>query len=249
VKNIFEGSVGNTPVSIYILNSLEDNYIYVLVWDKKAIAVDPGSADPVIKCMEDLGVHLEAILITHHHEDHIGGISALKKKYDCYVLAPESEHIPDVTEVVIPDDELITGPFVIKVIPTPGHTLDHVSYYFQDPRFLFSGDTLFSVGCGKVFEGTAKDLYCSLQRIKGLNSKTLICPGHEYTEKNLLFALSKDPQNQDLLKRQEEAKSLREKGDPTVPVTLEQELKTNPFLHAKNAQEFAKLRSEKDHFQ
>ncbi len=214
-----------------------DNYIWLLTNEerKQAAIVDPGDAAPVIAELENRGMELEAILITHHHSDHIGGIADLVKRYpNIPVYGPAQEFIPHITQAL---DETKTVHLDklnldLKVLDVPGHTAGHIAYYCdsEKEKSLFCGDTLFANGCGRVFDGTMEDLYCSLNKIAKLPVETRLYCAHEYTLDNIGFAKWVEPDNQDLIERQEQCWELLDSGRPTVPSTLEMEFRTNPFL-------------------
>ncbi|MCB1072925.1 MAG: hydroxyacylglutathione hydrolase [Chlamydiales bacterium] len=216
--------------SLYQIKILEDNYTYVLAWDHEAFVVDPGDGKPVLALIEEKGLTLRNILITHYHQDHTGGNEFLQKKTECLVIGPDDERVPGLQQTIADKEELIFGPFLIEVLSTPGHTKPHVVYFFRDLHLLFSGDLLFSGGCGRLFEGTPQEMWHSLEKILALPDDTQIYCGHEYTLKNLEFALSIEPNNEDVKRRLEEVKKLIAEGKPTIPSTLAVEKKTNPFL-------------------
>ncbi len=211
---------------LYQLRVLEDNYTYIISWDQDALVVDPGEGEPVEKLLEDEKLTLKNILITHYHADHTGGVELLKKKTECHVIGPEDERIPGLDQPVAGGEELLFGPFSIEVFSTPGHTKPHLIYYFRDLHLLFTGDLLFTGGCGRLFEGTPEEMWNSLEKVLALPDDTAIYCGHEYTVANLEFAVSVEPDNAALQKRLEEAKS----GKVLVPSTLAEEKATNPFL-------------------
>lgn len=196
------------------------------------MVVDPGDASPVITLLKEQGIQLKGILLTHHHRDHTGGVSDLLKLTKVPVYGPDS--IPLVTHPVKEGDCLFLDPIpeTLKVIEIPGHTLDHVAYVGSG--ILFCGDTLFTAGCGRVFEGTFLQMYQSLQKLASLPSETKIYCGHEYTQANLRFAKSVEPSNKDIQERIIRVDAQRAEGKPTVPAPLSLELKTNPFLRCKN---------------
>lgn len=221
-------------LEIIQLPALKDNYIYVLhepVQNKTAV-VDPAVAQPVLELLKEKGWQLDYILNTHHHADHIDGNLQLKAITSCKVITSltDAKRIPGADIAVINGDTIALGACQLSVLATPGHTLGHVCYYAPDSHALFTGDTLFSMGCGRLFEGTAADLWSSLECIKTLPSDTDIYCAHEYTEANARFALHVDPENPDLLLRYQTVSKLRAQNLPTIPVSLDVELQTNPFL-------------------
>lgn len=216
--------------------ALSDNYIWLLRRQGCSVAtvVDPGDAAPVLERLQHEGLTLGAILITHHHGDHTAGIRALQRAYpDALVFGPRREHIPGVTRPVGGGDRIsLPGlELELKVLDVPGHTAGHVAYYGEGA--LFCGDTLFTAGCGRVFDGTMAELSASLERIAALPADTLIYCAHEYTLDNLGFAQWVEPESPGLQKRLAEAQALREQGLPAVPSPLSLELATNPFLRTK----------------
>lgn len=224
---------------LYQIKTLNDNYTYLLTWDNKALIVDPGEAGPVLDLLEKEELDLVNILITHYHEDHTGGVETLMKKEGCHVIGPDDSRVPKLEQSVDEGEELLFGPFQIKVLSTPGHTKPHIVYFFPQLMILFSGDLLFAGGCGRCFEGTPQEMWNSLEKVLALPDETLIYCGHEYTIKNLEFALSLEPNNQAIQERLEKAKELQAQGKPTVPTTLAEEKETNPFLRVKS-QDFQK---------
>ncbi|KUM02601.1 hydroxyacylglutathione hydrolase [Chromobacterium sp. F49] len=213
--------------SVTPVGAFSDNYIWVLRLDDRAVAVDPGDAAPLLAFLRREKLRLEAILITHHHADHCGGLAELSRDWpDAPVYGPPG--ISGVTAAVKEGDEvpLAFGP--AEVLAVPGHTLDHLAYRIGD--HLFCGDTMFAAGCGRVFEGTPAQLLASLKKLAQLPPRTKVYPAHEYTLSNLRFALAADPLNPVLAMRQSRDQALREQGLPTLPSTIAVELASNPFL-------------------
>lgn len=217
------------------LPALTDNYIWLMHDDDgNAIVVDPGDAVVVDRALEARQLQLRAILLTHHHPDHIGGVAALRMQHAVPVYAPVDERIGEATEQVRDGDsiELALPKIRFEVIAIPGHTLSHVA--FVGAGLLFCGDTLFSLGCGRLFEGTPAQMLASLDRLSMLPAETLVCAGHEYTEANGCFACTVEPENPELQKRLHEVSALRARHLPTLPATLGRELAANPFLRVDN---------------
>ncbi len=216
------------------LPAFADNYIWCLVGDDgAAVVVDPGDAAPVLAAADD-GLRPQAILLTHHHDDHIGGVAALQARFpDIRVIAPHESRIPLATERVADGEHVQAAGRRFHVVSVPGHTLSHVAFHTDE--HLFSGDALFSLGCGRLFEGTPSQLLGSLSRLASLPSQLLLCCGHEYTVSNAVFARHVDPANVALRQRQEEALAMRRDDRPTLPVSLATEIQCNPFLRTHTA--------------
>jgi hydroxyacylglutathione hydrolase len=245
---------------------LKDNY-GVLLHDPDSGAtasIDAPEAAPVEAALKATGWKLTDILVTHHHHDHTGGIEALKRKYHCRVVAPEKEKakIPGVDETVREGDEVKVGNLTAKVIETPGHTLGHIAYWLPKDQLAFVGDTLFSIGCGRVIEGNAEMMWRSLVKLRDLPNETQVYCGHEYTAANIRFALTIEPDNPVLAAREAQVVQLIAEGEPTIPVSIGDEKLANPFLRADlpevagnlsmdgepAAQVFAEIRGRKDRF-
>ncbi|MBD8697092.1 hydroxyacylglutathione hydrolase [Stenotrophomonas sp. CFBP 13718] len=216
------------------LPAFADNYIWCLVGDDgTAVVVDPGDAGPVLAAADD-GLRPQAILLTHHHDDHIGGVAALQARFpDIRVIAPQESRIPLATERVADGEHVQAAGRMFHVVSVPGHTHSHVAFHTDE--HLFSGDALFSLGCGRLFEGTPSQLLGSLSRLASLPSQLLLCCGHEYTVSNAVFARHVDPANVALRQRQEEALAMRRDDRPTLPVSLATEIQCNPFLRTHTA--------------
>lgn len=210
--------------------ALKDNYIWLLRKDASAVVVDPGDADPVLRFLDQEGLTLSSILVTHHHNDHQGGVEKLLEHYPADVFGPAREFITGISRPLLGGETmgLPALDIEIKVIAVPGHTLGHLAYYLNG--CLFSGDTLFSGGCGRLFEGTPAQMHDSLARLSSLPDNTLVYCAHEYTEANLRFAMAVESGNRRLRNRLDEVIVARAKGLPTVPSTIAIEKSTNPFL-------------------
>ncbi|UYF98416.1 MULTISPECIES: hydroxyacylglutathione hydrolase [unclassified Halomonas] len=220
-------------MSVTPIPALSDNYIWLLRQDTSpnVCVVDPGEAAPVIELLEREGLTLATILITHHHHDHTGGIKELKKRYSPHVIGPKDSTIEGLDEVVGHGDEIRVMGRMFEVIATPGHTLDHVSYFAAGiPALLFCGDTLFCAGCGRLFEGEPAQMHASLQTLAKLPDDTLVFGGHEYTKANLTFARAADPDNKAIPNALDECEKARAMDRPTLPSTIGRELAINPYL-------------------
>lgn len=230
-------------ISVLPIPAFEDNYIWLLHNGNEAIVVDPGDANPVYLILEKMALDLKSILITHHHHDHTGGVDALLSTFpECHVYAPNGDRYPFRHQSVMDGDIIAPSMMNIyfKVFHTPGHTLDHIVYYCESEKLLFCGDTLFSAGCGRLFEGTAEQMYQSLVRLSALPDDTHVYCTHEYTQHNLRFAQMVEPKNPDLKKRIEAVEKLRLYQKPSLPTNIELERLTNPFLRC-NSQEIRHL--------
>ncbi|WED21161.1 hydroxyacylglutathione hydrolase [Vibrio sp. JC009] len=217
-------------LTIKSIPAFNDNYIWLIQNNSNGCAVvDPGDATPVINYLQENGLELEAILITHHHNDHTGGISALSRHYPNVIVAGPKESItPGVTLELSEGDQISLFDTTFQIMELPGHTNDHIGY-FGDEK-LFCGDVLFSAGCGRIFEGSAEQMYHSLMKLANLPDETQVYCAHEYTASNIIFALAVEPDNQDLLAYRDKTQQLRSQGQSTLPSTLEQEKRINPFL-------------------
>ncbi len=238
-------------VTVQPVPILSDNYAWLLRDDASgAVAiVDPADAAGVFPAIEAAG-RLDLILLTHHHPDHIAGVDEVRARYGCPVVgaAADAHRLPRLDQAVHEGDTVRFGSTEAVVIDTPGHTRGHISYFFPKGAVLLSGDTLFSVGCGKLLEGTAEEMFSSLQKLAKLPDETLVACGHEYTESNIRFALSQEPENLALHARALEVKQLRGAQRPSVPSLLAQEKAVNPFLRAASAQQLGEIRAAKDRF-
>jgi hydroxyacylglutathione hydrolase len=224
------------PAEVHLFKCLKDNY-GVLLHDPESgetAAIDAPEAAPVDAALRENKWRLTDILITHHHNDHTAGIEPLKKTYGCRVVAPrrEAKRIPGVDITVKDGDVVSVGNTVGRVIETPGHTTGHVSYWFKAEKLVFVGDTLFSIGCGRLLEGNPQMMWESLLKLRNLPLDTQIYCGHEYTAANVHFALTLEPQNPALRNRAEEVLRLCDAHKPTIPTTIAAEKAANPFLRA-----------------
>jgi hydroxyacylglutathione hydrolase len=245
---------------------LSDNYVW-LVHEPEAkvtAVVDPAVAEPVQSKLEERGWKLDWILTTHHHADHTGGNLKLKGATGCRIAGPKKDaaRIPGIDVGLAEGDRFELGRLQAEVLETPGHTSGHISYWLPEAGTLFCADTLFSLGCGRLFEGTPAQMWASLSKLARLPDDARVCCGHEYTQSNARFALSIDPDNKALRKRAEEVDRQRAAGQPTVPTTLGEERAANPFLRpgdpairrrlgmesASDVEVFAEIRRRKDSF-
>lgn len=247
-------------MTLLALPALADNYIWLLAQGSDALVVDPGEPGPVERALAQHGLRLQAILLTHHHNDHIGAAQELAGRHGCRVHAPRDERIAAADVRVGDGDRVVLErpAFTFDVLEIPGHTRSHVAYH--GAGVLFCGDTLFSVGCGRLFEGTPAQMLASLDRLAALPGDTRVCCGHEYTQANCAFARVIDPANAALAARAAQADAQRARGEPTVPSTLADERASNPFLRIDapalrdalgvddRVARFAELRRRKDDF-
>ena len=237
---------------IQIIPCLQDNYSYLIIDEKKNIAcvIDPSEADPIIEYLEKNNIKLKFILNTHHHYDHVGGNKKLKEKYKASVLGfkGDKERIPEI-DILLNDQETWKYEnFEAKIIHIPGHTLGHIGFYFYKEQSIFTGDTLFSLGCGKLFEGTYLQMFNSLMKLKVLPKNTKVFCGHEYTKQNSKFCIAHDKDNEKLKAKINDIELKLKNGFSTMPSTIEDELECNIFLKSNNVETFSKLRDLKDNF-
>ena len=253
-------------MNIKIIKCLKDNYSYIIIDEKlnTACVVDPSEPQPIINYIDKNKINLKFILNTHHHFDHVGGNKELKKKYNAKVVGYEGDkkRIPEI-DIFLKDNEIWKNQnFKAKIFHIPGHTLGHICFHFFDEKLLFTGDTLFSLGCGKIFEGTYKMMFKSLDIIKNFPLETKIYCGHEYTLQNSKFCIKYDDNNSKLKQKIDWIKNKLDMGLPTIPTTIKEELECNIFLRSdkKSVQKnlklentnsletFSKLRDLKDNF-
>ena len=218
-------------INIEPIKAFNDNYIWLATTNEGSIVIDPGEAHKTIKYLKENDLNLDSILITHHHFDHTGGIEDMLKFRNVDVYGPVN-NIPSINKQLRDGDLFSVIGIDFKIIEIPGHTLDHIAFFSENNGnpVLFCGDTLFSSGCGRVFEGTFEQMHKSILKLKSLPSNTKIYSGHEYTQSNLKFAMEVEPLNQKLISRYNDVQDLLNKGIPTLPTTLELELEVNPFL-------------------
>ena len=239
-------------MDVKIIPCLEDNYAYLLIdnTNNTACIIDPSEASPIINYLEKNKIKLSFILNTHHHYDHVGGNKKLKEIYGAKVIGyiDDKKKIPEIDIIVKNNQIWKEKNFEAKIIHIPGHTKGHICFYFFNEKKIFSGDTLFSLGCGKIFEGTYAQMFESLNFFKTLPQDTNIYCGHEYTLKNSEFCLKHDPNNLNLKKKIQKIKEKLNKNLPTLPTTIKDEIECNIFLRTENLENFSKLRDLKDNF-
>jgi hydroxyacylglutathione hydrolase len=239
-------------MKIQIIPCLKDNYSYLIIDKENNIAcvIDPSEAEPIIEYLENTQIKLKFILNTHHHYDHVGGNQKLKEKYGASVIGykEDKDRIPGIDILVNDQETWIYKNFEAKVIHIPGHTLGHICFYFHKDESVFTGDTLFSLGCGRIFEGTHKQMFDSLIKLKELPINTKVFCGHEYTLQNSKFCMLHDENNANLKTKISDIKIKLKAGLPTIPSTIKDELECNIFLRSHNIEIFSKLRNLKDNF-
>ncbi len=230
---------------------LRDNYVW-LIQDPdsgETAAVDPSVADPVLGAAAAANLRITQVLNTHWHPDHTGGNEGIREATGCTITAPaEAERVSKVDRIVAEGDRVTVAGAEAVVWDIPAHTAGHIAYYFEDEGMIFVGDTMFAMGCGRLFEGTAQQMYANLQRIASLPDDVRIYCGHEYTLANARFAAHVEPDNPDIARRLKQAAELRESGENTLPTTVAEERATNPFVRISDWEGFARLRSAKDSF-
>lgn len=239
------------PITVTAVPCLSDNYAWLLRAPDGRLAVcDPGEAAPIAAAVEAAGGRLDLILLTHHHGDHVDGVGELVRRYGAKVMgaAADAHRLPALDVAVAPGQTAEVLGVPAEVLASDGHTRGHIAFNFPECGILLCGDTLFSLGCGRLLEGTAEEMFASLARLAALPAETLVCCGHEYSESNARFALTVEPDNAALRARADEIARQRAEGQPTVPTTIGQELATNPFLRAKDVATLARIRAAKDSF-
>ena len=239
-------------MKIQIIPCLEDNYSYLIIDEvnNTACVIDPSEANPIIEYLDNNKIKLKFILNTHHHYDHVGGNQKLKEKYGASVVGykEDEKRIPEIDILLNDQETWIHKNFEAKIIHVPGHTLGHICLYFYKEESVFTGDTLFSLGCGRIFEGTYSQMFNSLMKLKELPESTKVYCGHEYTKKNLDFCLTYDANNKNLKTKVYHVDERLKNGLPTIPSTIKDELECNIFLRSNNMETFSKLRDLKDNF-
>ncbi len=254
------------PLELITIPCLSDNYAYLLhdAATGDTALVDAPEAGPILAALSARGWRLGQILITHHHADHIDGVADIVAATGARVLgaAADAHRLPPLDRALAEGDSVTVGGETGRVIDVSGHTVGHIAFHFPQSAMVFTADSLMAAGCGRLFEGTAAQMWDSLSKLSALPPETLVCSGHEYTASNIRFALSLEPANPDLILRSERVASARGDGRPTVPSTLSEELATNPFLRAtlpqvkasigrpsaSDAEAFAEIRARKDRF-
>ena len=239
-------------MKVEIIKCLQDNYAYIIIDETNglSIVIDPSESKPIIDYVEKNKLNLKFVLNTHHHFDHVGGNKELKKKYNLQVIGFEGDknRIPEI-DITLSDKEIWKNKnFEAKIYHIPGHTSGHICYHFFKQNILFTGDTLFSLGCGRIFEGTYEEMFSSLQLIKGFPLDTKIYCGHEYTLNNSNFCINYDKENSALKDKIKLIKKKLDNNLPTIPTTIKEELECNIFLRSKDVKSFSKLRDLKDKF-
>jgi hydroxyacylglutathione hydrolase len=223
-------------MNLSALPAFADNYIWMLHDSSRAVVVDPGDASVVLQALQTHSLNLSAILLTHHHADHTGGVDELREASGCQVIGPSFEKMPEPLQRVCGGEKVQALGFEFVVMDVPGHTAGHIAYYcaaFEGRPLLFCGDTLFSGGCGRLFEGTPAQMLASLDSLAALPGNTRVCCTHEYTLSNLRFARAVEPDNVALAAYEQQCIALRASGQPTLPSSIALELQINPFLRSR----------------
>jgi hydroxyacylglutathione hydrolase len=239
------------PLRIERIAALSDNYVWLMhdADSAETVVIDPGVADLVLAAAEALGWRITQIWNTHWHADHTGGNAAIKAATGCRITGPDEDgRIPTLDRIVAEGDTVAIGGHVAQVIAVPAHTSGHIAFHLADDRAVFVGDTLFAMGCGRLFEGTAAQMFAAMTRLKALPPETIVYCAHEYTQSNGRYALVAEPDNQAIQARMRDVDAARAAGLATVPTTIALEQATNPFLRAADVATLARLRAEKDAF-
>jgi len=239
-------------IEVVRIPALSDNYIWLAhdAVSGETIVVDPAVAEPVLEAAAARCWTISAIWNTHWHPDHTGGNAAIKAATGCTVIAPAAEaaKIPTADRLVAEGDTVMLGEFKAEVVDVPAHTAGHIAYHLPEAQIVFVGDTLFAMGCGRLFEGTAAQMFTNMQRLAALPGDTTVYCAHEYTQSNGRYALVAEPDNAALVERMAEVDAMRAQGLPTVPTTIALERATNPFMRATSAEQLAQRRAAKDSF-
>ena len=238
------------PLEIVRIPVLSDNYVWLVhePVSGETMAVDPAVAEPVLAEAQQRGWQITQIWNTHWHPDHTGGNAAIREATGCTITGPaaEAERIPTLDRLVSEGDTIALGSVTARVLDVPAHTAGHIAYHFAEDCAAFVGDTLFAMGCGRLFEGTAKQMFANMRKLEVLGDETRIYCAHEYTMSNGCFALTVEPENAALVSRMAEVTAMRERDEPTVPTTIALERATNPFMRASSVAELAERRAAKD---
>lgn len=237
-------------MKLLAIPAFSDNYLWLLHDTRRAVVVDPGQAEPVLECLREHRLALQTILVTHHHADHVGGVAALREATGAQVVGPANERIPQPCERVQQGDAVEALGLRFSVLDVPGHTAGHIAYYAEpasEAPLLFCGDTLFSGGCGRLFEGSPAQMLASLDALTALPGATRVCCAHEYTLANLRFARAVEPDNADLHRYLQACEQLRANGLPTLPSTIAVERTINPFLRSRERAVIASVAAHAPH--